>query len=72
MSIPRAIGVILLIAGVVLIIIGVTASHSLADNLSTVFRGRLTQNTLWYIIGGSVSAVLGLLLTIGVVGRSRS
>ena len=70
MSITRIIGVLLLIGGVVLIIIGVTASHSLADNLSTLFRGRLTQNTLWYIIGGAVAAVVGLLLTIGVIGRT--
>ncbi len=72
MSITRILGVVLLIAGVVLIIIGVVASRSLADSLSTVFRGRLTNQTMWYIFGGIASAVLGLLLTIGVIGRTRS
>jgi hypothetical protein len=72
MSISRVLGVLLLIAGVVLIIMGIVASRSLADNLSTVFRGRLTNQTLWFILGGVASAVVGLLLTLGVIGRSRS
>jgi uncharacterized membrane protein HdeD (DUF308 family) len=69
MSISRVLGVLLLIAGIVLIIMGIVASRSLADNLSTVFRGRLTNQTLWFIIGGVASAALGLLLTLGVIGR---
>ena len=72
MTVTRVLGVILLVAGVVLIILGIVASRSLADNLSTVFRGRLTNQTLWYIIGGIAAAGLGLLLTIGVIGRNRS
>jgi len=66
------VGILLLILGVVRIIVGVVASRSLADNISTVFRGRLTQNTLWYIIGGIASAGLGLLLTLGVFGRKST
>jgi len=58
-----------LITGIVLIIMGIVASRSLADNLSTVFRGRLTNQTLWFILGGVASAVVGLLLTLGVIGR---
>jgi hypothetical protein len=72
MSISRVVGVVLLIAGIVLIIMGVVASHSLADSLSAVFRGRLTQNTMWYIFGGIALAVVGLLLTLGVIGRTKS
>lgn len=68
----RIFGILLLIAGAVLIGIGITASRSLADNLSTIFSGHLTQNTLWYILGGIASAVVGLVLTIGVLGRARS
>ncbi len=72
MRVARILGVILLIAGVVLIIIGVVASRSLADNLSTMFRGRLTDHTMWYIFGGIASAVVGAVLTIGLFGRTRS
>jgi hypothetical protein len=72
MSMIRVLGGILLIAGVVLIIVGIVESRSLADNLSTFFRGRLTQHTAYYIFGGIASAVVGLVLVTGVVGRSRS
>jgi type II secretory pathway component PulK len=72
MSTNRIIGVVLLIVGVVLIIIGVVASRSLADNLSSMFRGRLTQHTMWYIFGGIATAVVGLLLSVGVFGRTKS
>ena len=72
MSIGKIVGIVLLILGVVLLVIGLVESRSLANNLSTVFRGRLTQNTLWYIIGGIASAGVGLLLTLGVIGRNRS
>ena len=65
----RIFGAVLLIVGAVLIIIGITDSHSMANNVSTFFRGRLTANTLWYIGGGIASAILGLLLTVGVIGR---
>jgi H+/Cl- antiporter ClcA len=71
MSATRVLGVLLLVAGVVLIIIGIVASRSLADNLSSFFRGRLTDHTMWYIFGGIASAVVGFFLTIGVIGRSR-
>jgi hypothetical protein len=69
MKSTQLIGVVLMIAGVVLIIIGVTASRSLADNVSSFFTGRFTQSTMWYLIGGIAAAVVGLLLAIGVVGR---
>ena len=72
MDIKRVVGVVLLVVGVVLIVIGVTASRSLANTLSTTFTGRLTQHTMWYIFGGIASAVAGLLLTIGVFGRTKS
>ncbi len=72
MSISKGFGVVLLIAGVVLIIVGIVASRSLADNVSNFFVGHFTKSTMWYIFGGIASAVLGLLLTLGVFGKARS
>jgi hypothetical protein len=72
MSIGRVFGAVLLIAGVVLIIVGVVESRSLANSLSSMFMGRLTQHTMLYIFGGIASAVVGLILTTGVFGRARS
>jgi hypothetical protein len=68
----KVIGVILLVVGAVLIIVGVAASRSLADNFTRFFTGHFTQNTMWYIFGGIATALVGLLLTIGVFGRPRS
>jgi len=67
----RILGVLFLIAGVILIVVGANASRSLADSFSTIFTGGLTQRTTWYIFGGIALAAFGLLLTIGVIGRSR-
>jgi hypothetical protein len=71
-SIGRVLGFVLLIGGVVLIIMGVVESRSLANSLSRVLIGRLSQHTMLYIFGGIASAVVGLILTTGVLGRSRS
>ena len=71
MSIGRVLGAVLLIGGVVLIIVGVVESRSLANSLSSIFTGRLTQHTMLYIFGGIASAVVGLILTAGVFRRAR-
>jgi uncharacterized membrane protein YphA (DoxX/SURF4 family) len=68
----QIVGAVLLIIGVVLIIVGIADSRSVANNVSTFFRGHLTQNTLWYIGGGIASAVVGLLIVLGIIGRRRA
>ncbi len=66
----RIAGVVLVVVGVILLIIGINASNSLADQLSHSFAGRFTQATTWYIVGGIASALLGLLLmSIGLRGK---
>ncbi len=59
----RIAGIVLLIVGVALLIIGMNSSHSLADQVSNTFRGRFTDATTWYIVGGIAVAVLGIGLT---------
>jgi hypothetical protein len=51
-----------LVVGVVLLIIGLNASDSLADRASDFWTGRFTKSTTWYIVGGAGLGVLGLLL----------
>ena len=62
MSPQRIIGAVVLVAGIVLLIVGLNASHSLADQVSETFTGRFTKSTTWYIVGGIATGVLGLLL----------
>ena len=62
MSPQRIIGAAVLVVGIVLLIVGLNASHSVADQVSDTFTGRFTQATTWYIIGGIAAGVLGVLM----------
>jgi len=64
MTPQRIIGILVLIGGVVLLIVGVNASHSLADQVSNTFTGRFTDGTTWYIIGGIVVGLAGLAMIV--------
>jgi hypothetical protein len=60
----KAIGLALLAVGIALIIYGVDASHSASSHISQTFTGSPTNKTMWLLIGGIASAVLGGVLTI--------
>jgi hypothetical protein len=62
MSPQRILGAVLLVAGMILLIVGMNASHSAADQWSNFFTGHFTDATVWYIVGGIASAVGGLML----------
>ena len=64
MSQQRIIGIVVLVVGVVLLLVGLNASHSAADRVSDFWTGRFTQATTWYIIGGIAAGVLGLLMAV--------
>ncbi|MGH7967570.1 MAG: DUF3185 family protein [Limisphaerales bacterium] len=46
--------------GIVLIIYGLSASHSIASDFSRFFTGSPTNKTLWMLIGGIIASVIGL------------
>jgi len=71
MNSQRIFGAVLLVVGVVLFIIGMNSSHSMADQVSNTFTGRFTEATTWYIVGGIAAGLLGL-LTMLVGGRGRT
>jgi hypothetical protein len=58
----RIVGIVLLILGIILFIVGLNASDSVADRMSNFFTGRFTETTMWYMIGGAVLAIGGGLL----------
>ena len=64
MNPQRIVGVVLVVVGVILLSVGINASHSLADQVSNTFTGRFTQATTWYIVGGIASALLGVLMVL--------
>ncbi|MBX3379057.1 MAG: DUF3185 family protein [Phycisphaeraceae bacterium] len=62
MNPQRIAGIVAIVIGVILLVVGMNSSHSVADQVSNTFTGRFTQATTWYIIGGIGTALLGLLL----------
>jgi uncharacterized protein DUF3185 len=71
MNPQRILGVVLLVVGVILFIVGMNSSHSVADRVSNTFTGRFTEATTWYIVGGIAAALLGLLMAL-VGGRGKT
>ncbi len=69
MPAQRIIGIVLLIVGVILLMMGMNASDSVADRVSETFTGRFTDTTTWYIVGGIGAALLGLLMVLVGVKR---
>jgi hypothetical protein len=62
MNAQRSLGIVVLAVGVVLLIVGLNASHSIVDQASNTFFGRFTHATTWYICGGLLLAGLGALM----------
>lgn len=64
MNLKLITGIILMLVGVILFVVGINASDSVADRLSNFFTGRFTDTTVWYMVGGAATAVAGLMLAI--------
>jgi hypothetical protein len=56
----KLISIALLVAGITLIVYGVSASNSVGSGVSRMFTGAPTDKTLWFLIGGGVAAAVGL------------
>lgn len=55
-------GIALLVAGVFLLFFGWQSSQSMGEQLVETVTGRFTDATMWYFIGGAVTAVVGISL----------
>ena len=66
----RAMGIALLVGGVILLVFGLNASESFASEVSEVFTGSPTDRSIWMIVLGSVTAAAGLVIAV-VPGSSR-
>ena len=71
MSPQRILGVLILIGGVVLLVVGMNASHSAADQVTNTFTGHFTDRTTWYIIGGIAVGLFGLSMML-MGGRGKN
>lgn len=56
------IGIALLVVGVILLVVGFNSSQSVTEELSEAFTGRFSDETMFYLIGGAVAGVIGLVM----------
>jgi hypothetical protein len=56
----KAVMLVILVVGIVLVIYGVAASESFSSDLSRFFTGSPTDKTIWLMIGGIVAIGIGL------------
>ena len=56
----KIVSLALLIGGVVLIVIGISATNSFSSDVSRFFTGSPTDKAIWMLIGGIIAAVIGL------------
>ncbi|MBS0190373.1 MAG: DUF3185 family protein [Phycisphaerales bacterium] len=57
MKVP--IGIALVVIGLILLVMGIQASNSLASDISRFFTGTPTDRSVWMIIGGVVAILVG-------------
>ena len=60
----KVVSLALLIGGVVLIVIGISATNSFSSDVSRFFTGSPTDKAIWMLIGGVIAAVIGLVGTL--------
>ena len=58
-----------LIGGIVLIVVGINASNSFSSDVSRAFTGSPTDRTVWFLVGGSIASVIGL---VGITRGSKA
>jgi hypothetical protein len=60
----KIVSLALLVGGVVLVVIGISATNSFSSDVSRFFTGSPTDKAVWMLIGGIIAAVIGLFGTL--------
>ena len=60
----KIIGIVLLVVGAILLYFGFNATQSATEEIGEALTGKYTDETMLYLIGGGVAAILGLFLMI--------
>jgi hypothetical protein len=58
----KGIGIALLAIGILLIVFGINASNSVGSGFSRFFQGTPTDKTVWLLVGGVASTIIGAVL----------
>jgi hypothetical protein len=65
----KGIGIALLVIGIALITYGFDASDSVSSDVSRTFTGTPTNRAMWLVLGGTASAIIGLVMSFRRSGR---
>lgn len=60
----KALGLAMLVVGVILVIYGINASDSVASEVKEAFTGTPTDKSIWLLIGGAALGIVGLFFTL--------
>jgi hypothetical protein len=63
----KALGLALLVAGIILVISGYNASQSFNSDVSRFFTGSATNKAIWMLVGGAATTIAGATL----LGRGK-
>jgi hypothetical protein len=66
----KGIGIALLVVGIILIVYGLNASDSASSGISRAFTGAPTNKTLWLLLGGTASAIVGAVVMFRPSGKA--
>ncbi|HSM68440.1 MAG TPA: DUF3185 family protein [Xanthomonadales bacterium] len=64
MNTTKIIGIALLALGAILLYFGISATEAPMEEVGEALTGQYSDNTMMYLIGGGVSAVVGLFLVL--------
>ena len=56
----KVVSLAILAGGILLIILGVSATKSFSSDISRFFTGSPTDKAIWMLVGGAVATVIGL------------
>ncbi|TDR20762.1 DUF3185 family protein [Marinicella litoralis] len=62
MKTNKIIGIALLVLGGVLVYFGINATEAPMEQLAESVTGKYSDETMYYLIGGGIAAVLGLVM----------
>ena len=62
MSTNKILGIAMLVLGGVLIYFGINATDAPMEKLTESVTGKYSDETMYYLIGGGISAVVGLVM----------
>ncbi len=65
MTLQRVLGPVLLLVGIILLIAGVSGSHSLGEQIMRAFTGRPVDVTVWFVLSGISLAIIGAGVSLG-------